>query len=193
MEAFIKEREDLSVIFDKRFNWFPEIVSMLEIAETTNRDVKIFDIDTPLLVSIGRVFLRTIQDPDPRTPFSVIADGFATIRSHRQELINLVNIDPLISFYILIETSSGQIAEVAEAGNGTIVIRPGMEAVFEQITSETSDSEIYALGEKVINENFINQAIHLFPAHQRFRIRMAFEEYIGSTVSEALEKHSNKI
>lgn len=193
IQKYIESEAHLSVVIDKRFNYFEEVIRMLGLAEKTGRKIKIFDIDTPLIISAVRVLTRRTEDMDPRTPFKVVVEGFEGVRNHRENLIRIAQDSPLIEYYVLVETSSGEIRQVAEINRDQVRVNSHMSAIYNDIKSQVNEYEVELVRTLLISDHVILTILNEFPASQRSIVQQALIQYKGMTLEQALDEHSKEI
>ncbi|HKC04282.1 MAG TPA: zeta toxin family protein, partial [Patescibacteria group bacterium] len=190
-----------SLVIDKRFAWEEEITSILLLAMNTSRDIDITDIDCPLELSVIRVLSRYF----PRPKLNTFLDGFERIRKYRRNLIERAETIQNISYYILLDTSSGQkmgpdyrtIAEIRD--NKPPVIRDRDEKIFKELAPnvplEKIEFEIKkgVDRDKILLDSYLIDNGYIQRVREKFFLSVkeieALLNYKNLTLLEAINKH----
>lgn len=181
------QRRDLSAIYDQRFNENKDIVTLLEDARRTGKNVKILDVDAPLELSIARVFLRKADGPDPVPPFEILAEGFQGIRENRKKLIKEVVSNPDISDYTLYAyDQKGQARPIYEKVNGVVRVID-RSALRDTLLSDPREI-IERARREIITDIYLEKLRTEYGATDD--VLTAMERYKGQSLEQALERHS---
>lgn len=193
-------KEPYSMVYDKLMAYETDFEDVFKDAKETNREVAILDMDVPLELSAVRVLTRTKTGEDPILDFDGVANAFMAVRKNRSALVKQMseNSDKVSSYTLrAFDPEVKEVIEVAKLENGRIRALPGKEKIAEQAvisTDEDIDEEVERVKNTVITEEFIRYFDDRYfdDESKRFAVKniAALREYIGKTLSEALDDKS---
>lgn len=182
------ESQNLSLVLDERFTYFRNVALVMKDAERTDRLVKLMDLDVPLETSVMRVLGRDVDGEDPLVGFEIVADGFRGIREGRKGVIDLINKNERVTYYLLAETSSFPVEEVVEKKDA--VFYKYNELLFDKLLTYDRN-EVEKLAGKVVDQDYVQYIMNevitdKYPDIVRERVRKKLIDNIGKTVKEII-------
>ncbi|HEY0988180.1 MAG TPA: avirulence protein, partial [Kofleriaceae bacterium] len=176
------------ILIDKRLAGIDDVQAYAKMAKDTGRKFVLYDVDAPLETSLAGVLERVPGGADPLPPFKVVADGFVSVRSNRQGVIDMFTGDPSFGDYVLYgTTSSGQRVEVATVIAGKLTNKnPDLYAM--AVADGTSAAD--ALAKTRITGSSIDEMLKDLPADRAAKVGPILRKYEGWTWKAALDAHS---
>lgn len=189
-QAIMQEALRATMIIDMRLVKYEHVRNeVIKQAEFKHGHAMLMDIDTPLVTSMNRVLVRTLEGEDPIVPLEVIKQGYEDLRSERSRVLKEVQENETIALYkFYITDESGKQRLAAKKENGTFQVVSGMEHALDVATKKPTEDEVDALINQVIDKNYIKAAIerdHICES----KIGM-IQQWEGLTVKEALARHA---
>lgn len=200
--------EGYSMVIDKLMCKHQDIVDVIRDAESTERDMRVIDVDVPFELSAVRVLCRTAEGDDPQIPFENVAYSFRNIRNERAKLLKTACISgdkcPIRSYELVVfnpTTKKQETVFSAESGRPKRVTSlEERELVMQAVSSkEATEAEIDEVGGTVITDEYIDTFIgKYFDESDEKSMRYAastratLEQFKGLTLADALDVRCGK-
>jgi predicted kinase len=192
---------DSSMVIDKRMSKTRNLTEVIQLAESSGKEVKILDVDVPLEVSLVRVLERPIGGEAPNVPFDAVADGFRDIRLSRRDVLRIAREDDKVTEYVLrVSDETGQAIEVArKTGPGHIEVYEGREDLLRtSVDSSSTEQTVETLAETLITDEYIEEYIgrvHAADPTSKYAqaSRVALNRYKGKTLRQAVDARSSSL
>ena len=200
--------EGYSMVIDKLMCKHHDILDVIKDAESTERDLRVIDVDVPFELSAVRVLCRTAEGDDPQVPFENVAYSFRNIRTERSKLLMTASTggekSPIRSYELIVfnpATKKQETVFSAENGHPNGVTGPeAASMVYQAVSSpETTEAEISEARDTVITDEYIDTFIgKYFDESDEKSMRYAastratLEQFKGLTLADALDVRCGK-
>lgn len=200
--------EGYSVVIDKLMCKHQDIVDVISDAESTERDLRVIDVDVPFELSAVRVLCRTAEGDDPQVPFENVAYSFRNIRTERSKLLMTASTggekSPIRSYELIVfnpATKKQETVFSAENGHPNGVTGPeAASMVYQAVSSpETTEAEISEARDTVITDEYIDTFIGKYfdesdekSMQYAASTRATLEQFKGLTLADALDVRCGK-